>query len=131
MMTEAPMSSVARSRCFGGTKLAVAALLTVVALSFATVAHAAAIRIVALGASNTNGKGVGAGQAWPAVLERMLRAKGYDATVTVVAVNGLTSSGILGSVDSAVAPGTQVVIFDLGRHNDLKRNVAAGETGAN
>jgi len=61
----------------------------------------------------------------------MLRAKGYDATVTVVAVNGLTSSGILGSVDSAVAPGTQVVIFDLGRHNDLKRNVAAGETGAN
>jgi lysophospholipase L1-like esterase len=61
----------------------------------------------------------------------MLRAKGYDATVTVNAVNGLTSGGILSSVDSAVAPGTQVVIFDVGRHNDLKRNVARDETDAN
>jgi acyl-CoA thioesterase-1 len=61
----------------------------------------------------------------------MLRAKGYDATVTVNAVNGDTSSGILGRVDSAVVPGTQVVVFDVGRSNDLKRNVDPAETKAN
>jgi acyl-CoA thioesterase I len=132
MVMEALMSrSVAQSRLFLNRGVSVAGLLTVLALSFSTVAHAASIRIVALGASNTNGKGVGTEQAWPAVLERMLRAKGYDATVTVSATNGLTSSAILANVDSAVAPGTRVVIFDLGRANDAKRNVSPAETQAN
>ncbi len=61
------------------TKMAsVAALFLAIAITLACgVAQAASISIVALGASNTNGKGVGSGQAWPAVLESMLRAKGY------------------------------------------------------
>jgi hypothetical protein len=51
--------SVAQSRCFLSTALGLAGLLLIVAVSGATVAHAAAIRIVALGASNTNGKELG------------------------------------------------------------------------
>jgi hypothetical protein len=44
-------------------------------------ASAASIKIVALGASNTYGKGVGSSLAWSAKLEAMLRARGYDVTV--------------------------------------------------
>jgi acyl-CoA thioesterase-1 len=95
------------------------------------VAQAASITIVALGASNTNGKGVGSGQAWPAVLEHMLQAKGYNVTVTVNATNGLTSSEILSRVDAAVVPGTQVVIYDLGRINDRKADIPPAQTQAN
>jgi acyl-CoA thioesterase-1 len=122
---------VRRGRIFVGRALFLAGLVAIAATCLPSAAKAASIRIVALGASNTNGKGVGTEQAWPAVLERLLRAKGYDATVTVNATNGLTSSVILGNVDSAVVPGTQVVIFDLGRANDRKRNVDPTETQAN
>jgi len=93
------------------------------------VADAATIRILALGASNTNGKGVSASEAWPAQLQSMLRAKGYDATVTVNAVNGDTSAGVFGRTN-AIPAGTQVVAFDTGGDNDLLHGVA-GETEAN
>ena len=83
-------------------------------------ADAKTIKIFALGASNTNGKGVGSDQAWPAQLERMLRAKGYDATVTVNAINGDTSEGVLRRANSIPA-GTQVVVFDTGGDNDHLR----------
>ena len=98
--------------------------------AFDCIAHAASIRIVALGASNTNGKGVGSGDAWPSVLQRLLQARGYDVIVTVNAMNGRTSSTILGLVDSAVTPGTQVVIFDIGMANDRKTGVSRAETQA-
>src|SRR5262249_28510536 len=98
------------------------ALLVIAAVTLASAAQAASIRILALGASNTNGKGVGSEQAWPAVLERMLRAKGYDAAVTVNAANGITSAAILGSVDSAVTPATPAVILALRTPHDHNRN---------
>lgn len=93
------------------------------------VANAKEIKVFALGASNTNGKGVSASQAWPAQLERMLRAKGYEATVTVDAINGDTSAGVL-SRASRIPPGTQVVVFDTGGDNDKLRGMA-GDTNAN
>jgi acyl-CoA thioesterase-1 len=80
-------------------------------------ADAREIRVFALGASNTNGKGVGTARAWPAQLEHLLRAKGYEAKVTVSAVNGDTSLGVL-SRASDIPPGTQVVVFDTGGDND-------------
>jgi acyl-CoA thioesterase-1 len=91
--------------------------------------RAEAIRIVALGASNTAGYGSGSGQAWPALLEGMLRAKGYDASVSVQGVVGDTSAGILQRVDSVPA-GTRVVVYDIGAGNDRDTG-AAGRTGAN
>jgi acyl-CoA thioesterase-1 len=108
-----------------------AALVTFGMLSLNCVAQAATINIVALGASNTAGKGVGASAAWPAQLEGMLRAKGYDVNLTVSGTMGATSEVILSGVDSAVRPGTQVVIFDTGADNDHKRSVPEGTRRAN
>jgi acyl-CoA thioesterase-1 len=111
-------------------RTAVVAALSIGTSAFIGTAHATSIHIVALGASNTNGKGVGSENAWPSVLQRLLQARGYDVTVTVNAMNGRTSSTILGLVDSAVTPGTQVVIFDIGMANDRKVGVSPAETRA-
>lgn len=93
-------------------------------------ASATAIRILALGASNTNGVGVSTSQAWPAQLENMLRKKGYDANVTVNAVNGQTSAQVLARAND-IEPGTQLVIFDNGGDNDRKHGMSMAETNAN
>jgi acyl-CoA thioesterase-1 len=92
--------------------------------------NAKTIKVFALGASNTNGKGVGFDEAWPAQLERMLRAKGYDATVRVNAINGDTSAGVLSRTGS-IPEGTQVVVFDTGSDNDRLRGASPAETAAN
>jgi hypothetical protein len=65
-------------------------------------AAGAALNIVALGASNTPGWGVGSEQAYPARLEAMLRAKGYDAHVANAGMSFDTTGGMLRRVDSAV-----------------------------
>ncbi|MGB7257432.1 MAG: GDSL-type esterase/lipase family protein [Pseudolabrys sp.] len=96
----------------------------------AGVARAATINILALGASNTNGAGVSDSQAWPAQLEKMLRAKGYDAHVSVNAINGQTSAQILQRA-SSIPAGTQVVVFDNGGDNDRKKGLSMAETNAN
>jgi acyl-CoA thioesterase-1 len=108
----------------------IAAAITFCTVTLAGATDAKSIRIFAVGASNTNGRGVGSDQAWPAVLERMLRAKGYDATVTVSAVNGDTSAGVLNRANSIPA-GTQVVVFDTGGDNDRLRGISEGEINAN
>jgi acyl-CoA thioesterase I len=82
-------------------------------------AAAAAMNIVALGASNTSGWGVGSQKAYPAQLEAMLRARGYDAHVTNAGVNFDTTSGMLRRLESAVPPGTSIVILNPGG-NDLR-----------
>jgi acyl-CoA thioesterase-1 len=100
------------------------------ALSGATHATGATtIRILALGASNTNGVGVSTSEAWPARLEGMLRKRGYDAHVSVNAINGETSAQVLARA-SAIEPGTQVVIFDNGGDNDRKHGMSMAETNA-
>ena len=97
-----------------------AALLTVLASGSAS---ARAITIVALGASNTYGKGVARSQSYPAQLEAMLRAKGLDVRVINAGVNGDTTGGMLNRLDRAVAPGTRVVILQPG-NNDRRKGVA-------
>jgi acyl-CoA thioesterase-1 len=81
-------------------------------------AHAATV--VALGASNTAGKGVSPGQAYPAQLESMLRARGFDATVVNAGVSGDTTGGMMARLESAVPKGTSVVILQPGG-NDLRK----------
>jgi acyl-CoA thioesterase I len=80
---------------------------------------AAPMNIVALGASNTSGWGVGSQKAYPAQLEAMLRARGYDAHVTNAGVNFDTTAGMLQRLDSAVPAGTSIVILNPGG-NDLR-----------
>lgn len=104
-------------------------LAAAIAISFATgQAGAASINIVALGASNTFGKGVGTSAAWPAKLEAMLRAKGYDVTVANAGINGDTTSGMVRRLGSAVPDGARLVILDKAASNDRKGNV---DTAAN
>jgi len=96
---------------------------------FVATAQAATVGIVALGASNTTGKGVSSSEAWPAQLEGMLKAKGYDVSMTVNGLNGDTSAGIASRVGSIPA-GTQIVLYDTGADNDRKAGVAGAERQA-
>jgi acyl-CoA thioesterase I len=82
------------------------------------VAHAATV--VALGASNTAGKGVSPGEAYPAQLETMLRARGLDVNVINAGISGDTTGGMMARLDSAVPKGTRVVILQPGG-NDLRK----------
>jgi acyl-CoA thioesterase-1 len=81
-------------------------------------AHAATV--VALGASNTAGKDVSPSQAYPAQLETMLRARGFDVNVINAGVSGDTTGGMMARLESTVPKGTSVVILQPGG-NDLRR----------
>ena len=81
-------------------------------------AHAATV--VALGASQTAGKGVSTSEAYPAQLEAMLRARGLDVTVVNAGISGDTTGGMMARLDSAVPKGTRVVILQPGG-NDLRK----------
>jgi acyl-CoA thioesterase-1 len=89
-------------------------------------AHAATV--VALGASNTFGKGVSPAESYPSQLEAMLRAKGINATVVNAGINGDTTGGMLARLDSAVPKGTSVVILQPGG-NDMRKG-QPDQTGA-
>lgn len=78
------------------------------------VASADAATIVALGASNTYGKGVARNQAYPAQLEAILRAKGSNFRVLNAGINGDTTEGMLQRLDRAVPNGTSAVILQPG-----------------
>jgi acyl-CoA thioesterase I len=91
-----------------------AALFTV-----AAPAGAATLHIVAIGASNTTGFGVGSDHSYPALLQEMLRQKGLNAIVTNAGVNGDVTSGMLRRIDAAVPQGTDLVILQPGG-NDLR-----------
>ena len=83
-----------------------------------------AATIVALGASNTFGKGVARNQAYPAQLEAILRARGYDARVINAGVNGETAGAMLRRLDQVVPKGTTVVILQPGG-NDRRKGTEA------
>jgi acyl-CoA thioesterase I len=82
------------------------------ALGALTWAGAANAQVVAIGSSNVSGWGVGMPAAFPAVLESMLKQRGYDVTVTNAGVPGDTTSMVLSRLDSAVPAGTTVAIVD-------------------
>jgi acyl-CoA thioesterase-1 len=83
-------------------------------------ANPASAQIVALGASNTEGKGVSSSEAWPARLESMLQAKGRNVHVVNAGISGDTTGGELARLDSSVPEGTRIVILNFGR-NDFSR----------
>jgi acyl-CoA thioesterase I len=88
-------------------------LLLVLSFVLASFGSASA-QIVALGASNVAGRGVSSSEAFPAQLERMLAAKGYQVHVTNAGISGDTNEGMLTRLDSAVPDGTKIVILDIG-----------------
>jgi len=114
-------------RPFNIRALAVTAL--IVMQPFAS-GHAASGTIVALGASNTYGKGVARNQAYPAQLEAILRAKGHSVRVINAGINGNTTGQMLARMERAVPRGTSVVILQPGGNdrrkgeNDTSQNLA-------
>jgi acyl-CoA thioesterase-1 len=106
---------------------AIACLLFII-LALAAPAAAAEVTIVALGASNTYGKGVAPGQDYPAQLQAMLRARGYAARVINAGINRDTTGGMASRLDGAVPAGTRVVILQPGG-NDRSKGEAAGREG--
>jgi acyl-CoA thioesterase-1 len=104
-------------------------------LAGASGASAAALNIVALGASNTAGMGKGnhpggvpRSQAFPAQLEAMLREKGIDAHVRNAGIAGDTTGGMLRRMDSAVPNGTRIVILQTGGNDAREGGDAAAST---
>jgi len=81
-----------------------------------------AATVVALGASNTFGKGVSPDQSYPAQLEVLLRAKGLNVNVINAGINGDTTGGMLARLDSVVPKGTSVVILQPGG-NDMRKGM--------
>ena len=106
-----------RSRAIRFATLGCLAVLAM--LSFG-IASADAATIVALGASNTYGKGVARNQAYPAQLEAILRAKGSNVRVVNAGINGDTTEGMLGRLDRAVPNGTRAVILQPGGNDRRK-----------
>jgi acyl-CoA thioesterase I len=103
-------------------------VLVVLVLAFALPMRAPAaaaerpVRIVALGDSLTAGLGLPADRAFPAQLERALKAKGLAVEVSNAGVSGDTASGGLARLDWSVPEGTDAVIIALGA-NDMLRGI--------
>ena len=94
-----------------------AALIAGIALLLVTATTVCAqqpIRIVAFGGSSTFGQGVERYDAYPAKLEKALKARGYNVTVTNAGVSGDKTTDGLARLDRAVPAGTQIVIVEYG-----------------
>src|SRR5690242_14693541 len=73
----------------------------------------APLRIVVLGDSLVAGLGLKPSDAFPAQLERALKAKGYAVEVINAGVSGDTTAGGLARVAWSVPAGTDAVIVEL------------------
>jgi len=83
-------------------------------------AGADAATVVALGASNTRGKGVANSQAYPAQLEAILRARGKRVTVLNAGINGDTTSHMLARMSGLLSRDTKIVILQPGGNDRRK-----------
>jgi acyl-CoA thioesterase-1 len=80
------------------------------------------VRIVALGDSLTAGLNLAESEAFPAQLERALKAKGLAVEIQNAGVSGDTASGGLARLDWSVPDGADAVIVELGA-NDMLRGI--------
>jgi len=108
-----------------GFVMATLMLVVAAGVGFSARAQGAAMRplkLVALGDSLTAGYSLPGEAAFPAVLERALRAKGYAVSIANAGVSGDTTSGGLARLDWSVPDGTDGVILELGA-NDMLRGI--------
>lgn len=85
-----------------------------------SMAEARTIRLVALGDSLTAGYQLAGRDAFPAVLEAALKAKGHDVAIENAGVSGDTTTGGLDRLDWSVPDGTDGVILELGANDALR-----------
>jgi acyl-CoA thioesterase I len=93
-------------------------------------ARAEAVRIVAFGDSATAGYLVPHDDAYPAQMQRALRAKGYDVEISNAGISGDTTAGALRRFDDAIGPDTKIAIVEFGI-NDLGMHVPPEKMRAN
>lgn len=89
-------------------------------------ADAGPIKIVAFGDSLTAGYELPATAAFPAVLQKRLRADGYAVEIVNAGVSGDTSAGGLARLDWSVPDDADLVIVELGA-NDMLRGAPPAE----
>jgi acyl-CoA thioesterase-1 len=109
-------------------RLAYSLSLLLVGVSFANAAQ-----VVALGASNTAGRGQGAhpdgvprSQAYPAQLQRLLNARGCHVKVLNAGKAGDTTRGMLARLPGAMGRDTKVVVFQQGGNDRRKGQSGSG-----
>jgi len=93
-------------------------------------ARSATLNLVGFGDSLMAGYQLPPEDAFPARLEKALRAKGHDVTIANAGVSGDTTSGGLARIDWSVPDGTKGVILELGA-NDALRGIAPEESRKN
>ena len=84
-------------------------------------------KILVLGDSLSAGYNLPADQAFPAVLQAALKARGHNISVINGGVSGDTSTGGLARLDWALGDGGDAVIVELGA-NDMLRGINPAET---
>ena len=120
------MGCVSRPQIFKGLFALGLFLATVAAVP----ATAAEKRLLVLGDSLTAGYGLSAKDAFPAQLERALKARGYDIKVINSGISGDTTKGGLQRLPWVLSAKPQFVIVELGS-NDSLRGLDPGQTRAN
>jgi acyl-CoA thioesterase-1 len=98
-------------------------------IAFTLIPEYASAQIVAIGGSSVQGHGVSSSEAFPALLEGMLRAKGKSYSVSNQGVSGNTTSDVLARLDSAVPAGTRIVILMVGL-NDIRGGSSVSQARA-
>lgn len=111
-------------------KLTIWSIPALFALMLGAAAAQAEVKVVVIGDSNIDGKGVSRSQAYPAQLEAALRARGLDASVRNAGINGNQTTDVLARLNSDVPDGTQLAILSVGI-NDLMAGVSRQEMVAN
>ena len=106
------------------------ALTALLAPTSAALAQERSLKLVALGDSLTAGYGLPESAAFPVVLEKALKAKGYKVEIANAGVSGDTSSGGLDRLDWSIPDGTDGVIVELGA-NDMLRGLDPAGTRRN
>ncbi len=99
------------------------------ALAQASATPSAPLKVVVLGDSLSAGHGLSASDAFPAKLQKALKARGIIIDMTNAGVSGDTSSGGRDRLDWSVPEGTQAVIVELGA-NDALRGIDPAVTRA-
>jgi acyl-CoA thioesterase-1 len=81
---------------------------------------AAEVRIVVLGDSLAAGLGLAEAEAFPAVVEDLLRSNGHDVEVINAGVSGDTSAGGLSRVEWVLQQPTDILVVELGGNDALR-----------
>ena len=113
---------VIKCRVRAGRNLCATMLAAMLLLYGSLAARAAQAVIVALGTSNSAGRGLPSSQSYPAQLQALLRAKGYDVRVINMGVNGDSTAGILSRVKS-VPNGARLVLVEYARANEARHHI--------